>query len=82
MVTILYHVDLKSGSLPNPPNNNLHIVILVSDNEKGTCLLIDITISAYRNVIKSEAEKIFKYKDFTVEIQRMWKLKTKVTQVR
>jgi hypothetical protein len=41
------------------PNNNLHRV--VSDNEKGTCLFIDITISAYRNVIKSEAEKIFKY---------------------
>jgi hypothetical protein len=35
-----------------------------------------------QNVIKSEAEKIFKYKDFTVEIQRMWNLKTKVIQVR
>ena len=25
------------------------------------------------NVIKKEAEKILKYKDLTIEIQRMWK---------
>jgi precorrin-6B methylase 2 len=25
-----------------------------------------------RNVIKKEAEKILKYKDLTIEIQRMW----------
>jgi hypothetical protein len=39
-------IDLRSGSLPNLPKNNPHIVI--SYNEKGTCLLIDITISAYK----------------------------------
>jgi hypothetical protein len=32
-------------------------------------MLIDITISGDRNVIKKEAEKIQKYKDLTVEIQ-------------
>ena len=31
-----------------------------------------------RNVIKKEAEKILKYKDLTIEIQRMWNVKTKV----
>ena len=30
------------------------------------------------NVIKKEAEKILKYKDFTVEIQRMRNVKTNV----
>jgi len=30
---------------------------------------------------KKEAEKILKYKDFTIEIQRMWNVKTKVIQV-
>jgi len=30
-----------------------------------------------RNVIKKEAEKILKYKDLTIEIQRMWNVKTK-----
>jgi len=41
-------------------------------------MLIDVAISAERNVIKKEAEKILKYKDLTIEIQRMWNVKTKV----
>jgi hypothetical protein len=34
-------------------------------------------ISGDRNVIKKEAEKILKYKDLTIEIKRMWNVKTK-----
>jgi len=34
-----------------------------------------------RNVIKKEAEKILKYKDITIEKQRMWNVKTKVIPV-
>ena len=39
-------------------------------------MLIDVAIPGDRNVIKKEAEKILKYKDLTVEIQRMWNVKT------
>ena len=40
-------------------------------------MLIDVAISGDRNVIKKEAEKIIKYKDLTIEIQRMRNAKTK-----
>ena len=33
------------------------------DNEKATCVLMDVTISGGRNVTKEEATKILKYKD-------------------
>jgi hypothetical protein len=44
-------------------------------------MLIEVAISGDRNVIKEEAEKILKYKDLTIEIQRMWNVKTKVIPV-
>ena len=36
---------------------------IIRDNEKRTCMLIDVAISGDRNVVKKEAEKILKYKD-------------------
>ena len=44
-------------------------------------MLIDVAISGDRNVIKKEAEKILKYKDLTIEIKRMWKVRTSVIPV-
>jgi hypothetical protein len=44
-------------------------------------MLIDVAISGDRNVIKKEAEKILKYKEVTIEIQRMWNVKTRVIPV-
>jgi hypothetical protein len=61
------------------PNNKPDIII--RDNEKVTCVLIDVSIPGDRNVIKKEDEKILKYKDLITEIQPMWNVKTKVTPV-
>ena len=44
-------------------------------------MLIHFAISGDRNVIKKEAEKILRYKDLTIEIQRMWNVNTKVIPV-
>ena len=49
--------------------------IVIRDNGKRTCMLIDVAISGDRNVIKKEAEKILKYKNLTIEMQRMWSIK-------
>jgi hypothetical protein len=44
-------------------------------------MLIDVSISGGRNVMKKEVEKITKYKDCTIEIERVWNLKPKVIPV-
>ena len=56
------------------PNNKPDIII--RDNEKRARTLIDVAILEDRNVIKEETEKILKYKGLTIEIQRMWNVKT------
>jgi hypothetical protein len=55
--------------------------IVIRDNEKGTCMLIDVAIPGDRNVIQKEEKKILKYKDLTIEIQLMWNLKTRMIPV-
>ena len=76
-VTILWNQQVQADR--TIPSNKPDIIIC--DNEKGTCMLIDAAISEDRNVIEKEAEKILKYKDLTIEIQRMWNVKTKVIRV-
>jgi hypothetical protein len=76
-ITILWNQQVQTNR--TIPNNKPDIII--RDNEKGTCMLIDLAISGDRNVIKKEAEKILKYKDLTIKIQRMWNVKTRVIPV-
>jgi len=63
-VTILWNQQVQTDrTIPyNKP------VIIIRDNEKGTCVLIDVAISGDRNMIKKGAEKILKCKDLTIEI--------------
>jgi len=76
-VTILWNQQVQTDR--TIPNNKPDIII--RDNEKGVRMLTDVAISEDRNVIKKEAEKILKYKDFTIEMQRTWNIKTKVLPV-
>jgi len=64
-VTILWNRQIQTDK--TIPSNKPDIII--RDNEKGTCMFIDVAISGDRNVCKKEAEKILKYKDLTVDIQ-------------
>jgi len=61
------------------PNNKTYIII--HDNEKGMCVLIDVAMSGDRNLIKKEAQKILIYKDLLIDSQCMWKVKAKVIPV-
>jgi hypothetical protein len=55
--------------------------IIICDNERGTCMVIDVAISGGRNVIKKEDENIFNSKDLSIEIQHTRSLKTKAISV-
>jgi hypothetical protein len=76
-VTILWNPQVQTDR--TTPSNKPDIII--RDNEKGICMLIDASISGDRNVVKKDAEKILKHKDLTIEIQRMWNIKTRVIPV-
>ena len=76
-MTILWNQQVQTDR--TIPNNKPDIII--RNNEKRICMLIDVAIPGDRNVIKKEVEKILKYKDLTIEIQRMWNVKTRVIPV-
>jgi hypothetical protein len=48
--------------------------IIVKNKKDKTCLLIDVAITSDKNVIQKEAEKKLKYKNLSIEIQRMWNM--------
>jgi hypothetical protein len=45
------------------------------------CLLIDVAIPSDRNVIQKESENKLKYKNLSIEIQRMWNMECFVMPV-
>jgi hypothetical protein len=57
------------------------IIIIIRDHKQGTCMLIDVAITRYRNFIKNRAKNILKYEDLIIEIQRMCNVKEKVIPV-
>jgi len=76
-VTVFWNQQIQTDT--TIPNNKPDV--LIRDNENETCILIDNANSGDRNVIKKEAEKILKHKVLTIEIQRMWNVKTKVIPI-
>jgi hypothetical protein len=58
-------------------NNKRNIII--RDNEKETCMLIDVANTGDRHAIKKEAIKVLKCKDLTIKTQFMWIVEIKVT---
>ena len=55
--------------------------IVIHDLKSKTCVMIDVSLPDDKNVALKEAEKISKYKDLEIEINRMWNVKTKVVPV-
>ena len=53
----------------------------MKDYKKKTCLLIDMAVLSDRKLSLEEYEKISKYRDLEIEIQKMWHLKAIVIPV-
>ena len=55
--------------------------IVVKCQQEKSCLLIDMTVPSDRNLSIKEYEKMSKYKDLEIEIQKMWHLKVTMIPV-
>ena len=49
--------------------------ITVHDSKARECTFVDVSIPVCDNVIKKEAEKITKYRDLEIEVQKCWNLR-------
>ena len=52
--------------------------IIVKNQLERTCLLIDVSVPSDRNIYAKRSEKLCKYKDLEIEIQKMWGMRTTV----
>jgi hypothetical protein len=66
-------ITILNNNNNNNNNNN--------DNNKGMCMSTEVAVPGDITVIKKEAEKILKYREFIIEIQRMWDVKARVITV-
>jgi hypothetical protein len=62
-------------------NNNNNNNNKIKNKKEKTCTLVDVSISADRNVVQKDAEKKLEYKSLCIEIQRMWNLKCTIIPV-
>jgi len=76
-VTILWDMKIFTDRLisANRPD------IIIKDIQNKTCYMIDMAVPSERNVSTKEVEKLSKYKDLEIEINRMWGMRTVVIPV-
>ena len=55
--------------------------IVIIDKEKKTCLLLDVSIPADKNTSLKTFEKLSKYQDLAIELEKSTKVKTKTVPV-
>ena len=55
--------------------------IVILDYTMRCGYLIDVSIPADVNIIEKENEKILKYQDLRIELQKLWNIKLKVIPI-
>ena len=76
-VTILRDTPIHTGRTiaANRPD------IVLKNKKDKTCLLIDMTVPLDTNTSVKTTEKLNKYKDLEIEVERMWGLKKTTVSV-
>ena len=72
IVTILWDYSIQTDKKIKA--NKPHVT--VKDKREKTCKLIDVKIPADRNVSVAEFEKVSKYKDLEIEVEKLCHMKT------
>jgi hypothetical protein len=77
ILTVLWNQVIQTNRevLANRPD------IIIKNKKDKICLLIDVAVLSVRNVIQKEFEKKLKYKNLSIEIQRIWNMKCFVIPV-
>lgn len=70
-ITILWDMPIQTDReiKANRPD------IVIKDKQEKSCLLIDMSIPTEKNTSVKVTEKLSKYKDLEIEIERMWGMK-------
>ena len=55
--------------------------IIIHDKINKQCTLIDVSIPTDRNTSVKTFEKLSKYKELAIEVEKMWKIKTKTVPI-
>ena len=55
--------------------------IIIKDHREKTCIMLDVSVPADKNISLEEFQKLSKYKNLESEVTKMWKLKTKTIPV-
>jgi hypothetical protein len=76
-VKILWDVNIYTDKLIHARRPD----IVVVDKSAKKVTLIDMAIPADKNILEKEKEKVAKYQDLKMELQRIWKMKVKVVPV-
>jgi hypothetical protein len=69
-ITVLWNQGIQTDRevLANRPD------MIIKNKKDKICLLINVAIPSNRNVIQKEPENKLKYKNLSIEIQRMWNM--------
>ena len=70
-ITVMWDMSITTDKkvLHNKPD------IIIHDRNKRTCIICDVAVPVCYNVVSKTAEKITKYHDLEIELQKCWNLK-------